>query len=118
MVRLIMRSMFIAATILLATQAVALANDVHVPLRKIPSQFGEQEAQIRKLQECRRTPSQLIGLSIEALRDRCGQFSSDRFIANDAGRFDVVSYGEILPRGRHYLVLYFDDGVVIEAESR
>ncbi len=118
MVPFLMRSIFaMAAMLLLTAQTAALAKDVGVRHRKMAAQTAQQDPQFRKLQECRRTASQLIGLSIEALRDRCGSLYSDRFVANEAGRFDVVSYGEIRP-GAPYLVLYVDDGIVFEAEVR
>jgi hypothetical protein len=117
MVDFTMRSVFAIAAILLTAQTAAMANDVGGRHRKVHIQAGAQDPQLRKLQECRRTVNELIGLSIDAIRDRCGPLSNDRFVANEAGRFDVVSYGEIRS-GAPYLVLYVDDGIVFEAEIR
>src|SRR5262249_45449969 len=66
------------------------------------------DAETTKIQGCRNAPRSLIGLSLDALRERCGQWAQATVIVSARGRSEQLLYwSDAAP----LLYIAADDGV-------
>jgi hypothetical protein len=73
------------------------------------------DAEATKIQGCRNAPRSLIGLSLDALRERCGQWARSTVTVSARGRSEQLLYGS---ESAPLLYIYVDDSVVTSVQEQ
>jgi hypothetical protein len=79
------------------------------------AQDAKIDAEATKIQQCRNAPRSLIGLSLEALRERCGQWARSTVTVSAQGRSEQLLYGS---ESAPLLHVYVDNGVVTSVQEQ
>jgi hypothetical protein len=73
------------------------------------------DAEAMKIQQCRNAAKSLIGLSLDVLRGRCGQWARSTVTVTARGRSEQLLYGS---ESAPLLYVYVDDGVVTALQEQ